>query len=1093
MRRAALLIAVAVALAVLAVAQEPPGPPAQHPTHAPSEPPAEAQQRADQPAPDSDESRAPAATPPSHGETVDGSDGDRPHQPAPPSGSRGVESGAPEVEAADDDGTGADERATADGDEGPAASDEEASAAEADRAEEPSRTTRAPSRSEEARGLGIQVRAVDIKLDVDETAPGEGAITEDTEDRVEQAEGIRAQVSGLRDAFQTDANLAIAAVRQLEGEVMDVNQAITRAARVPTQLRRGRMSETQARDEIASVTEVTPRLREILEELDAKEQDAADLRLYYDNTLRELEAKRNHFAASTKTYQSLSDSLGTLEAILSDVDRLAETVHRTREEATDAIDRIGQVATDIDAAIRESQAQALRERVDEAMRVGRGTPARAWSALAAAPRAASEMGYAVSTGITRRGGLGYGLAAASLVTLIAGLWFRRPLASLVLSRMGPGSEWREHRLRPTGAVVGGLAVVIGASLFGVASDLVEGDGLWVIVSAVCVGGVFILCGLGEAALVEKPHREKGQLALARSRLLLVVLGLGIPALRHLWVAGDLPHDVAVVAVVAYALLALGMLTHALLRDTTPLHVFSPDSWGRRLQRAVKPLAAVVAVAGLGWSLALLLGYENMAEFVGRAVPLSLGWVLGGLVAYRLAAALVLRVAAWLRGSADSRALVRRNWAVLGAVAVTIAAALVQPVLYAWKLFLLADNLVSFLVIIAGALWPSLAVARFVWPRALRTVYPTETRDDTERRIVDLMEEPAGVLFFALFTHLTPRTFTLPVDLTAQASVWAAWIAGLGVTFLLMRSVDLTVYLMSRHRTDEPSTLHDQLLPMLRKVANGLIVVFALIVAAQKAGLNVTALLGGLGVGGLAVALAGQETIANVFGAAMIFVDRPFKVGDWILVGDVEGTVEEIGLRSTRIRTFGKTLVTMPNAELANKVIDNFSQMPVRRVKMTVGLSYETSAADMDAALRSFERILEAHPDVWQDFKLVAFTDLGGHSLDVMVYYFTRTTVWADYLRIRGEVNMMIMEAIDRLGLEIAFPTSTLYVRPDERPSPRFRGMRPRRSERRSIGADAGNQAAAYLGSDASESGRTGAVRDSEEPVLGELSEDDGGR
>ncbi|MDI9602239.1 MAG: hypothetical protein QM328_08840, partial [Acidobacteriota bacterium] len=257
MRRAALLIAAALALAVLAVAQEPLGPPSQHPTHAPSEPPAEAQQRADQPAPDSDESRTPAATPPSHGETADGSDDDRPHQPASPGEARATESGAPEAGASDDDGTGPDERAAAGGDEAPLASDEKASAEEAERAGEPSRMTRAPSRLEEARGLGIQVRTVDIKLDVGETAPGEGAITEDTEDRVEQAEGIRAQVSGLRDAFQTDANLAIAAVRQLEGEVMDVNQAITRAARVPTQLRRGRMSEAQARDEIASVTDVT--------------------------------------------------------------------------------------------------------------------------------------------------------------------------------------------------------------------------------------------------------------------------------------------------------------------------------------------------------------------------------------------------------------------------------------------------------------------------------------------------------------------------------------------------------------------------------------------------------------------------------------------------------------------------------------------------------------------------------------------------------------------------------------------------------------------------------------------------------------------
>ncbi|MBD3176308.1 MAG: mechanosensitive ion channel [Armatimonadia bacterium] len=956
---------------------------------------------------------------------------------------------------------------------------------------QPRRPDTTPS-GQPRRGLGIQMRQVDIQLDLGDEDIPEGEIAEDTEARVQQAENIREQVAGLRTSFETDVNLAIATVRGLEDEVMDVNQAITQAARVPTQVRKGRMSEGQAREEISGLTDVSPRLREILDELDAKEQDAADLRLYYDSTLRELQAKRDRFAAATQTYQALSDSIDALDEILADVDRLAETIDRTRAAAREAIDQIGQVAADIDAAIRESQAQALRERVEAGLRIDRATPRELWTSVRSIPSEAAELGRSIVSGLTGRGALGYALMAAALIMLVGGLSFRRPVADRALQVFGGDEAWRAERLSQTATAVGGLAVMLGVGLFGVACQLVSSEGLWLVLSGIGGGAVYFVCGIGAAILVGQDHGEVGQRALARSRMLLIVLAAGMPAMRYVWRNEDVPHDVSVVAVTAYALLVLAMLTHALLRDTTPFHVFAPDSLGRRLQRAVKPLAALVAVAGLACAVALVLGYENMAAFVGRAVPLSLVWVVGAIVLYRALRYFDLRIGKWLQPDLSEGALVRRTRVLLVAIALTIIAIVIRPVFYAWKLFLFADYGFSLLIIAAAAMWAAALLAQIVWPRAVRTVYPADQIETTEEKIVDLMEEPLGILLFALFVHLVPQAIRLPVDLGGQATTWAAWIAGLGATVLLMRGVDLGVFLMTRQQSEEPSTFYDQLLPMLRKVANTIIVIFAIILGAQKAGLNVTALLGGLGVGGLAVALAGQETIANIFGAAMIFVDRPFKVGDWILVGDVEGTVEEIGLRSTRIRTFGKTLITMPNAELANKTIDNFSQMPVRRVKMYLGLSYETSAADMDAAMRAFNEILETHPEVWQDFKLVAFTDFGGSSLDVMIYYFTHTTVWAEYLRIRGEVNMMFMEAIDRLGLEIAFPTSTLYMRPDERPSPHFKGKRPQRNERQEVGEEAGRKALDYIRANGADDDVIDALSKTEDPVLGELDEDDDG-
>jgi len=155
------------------------------------------------------------------------------------------------------------------------------------------------------------------------------------------------------------------------------------------------------------------------------------------------------------------------------------------------------------------------------------------------------------------------------------------------------------------------------------------------------------------------------------------------------------------------------------------------------------------------------------------------------------------------------------------------------------------------------------------------------------------------------------------------------------------------------------------------------------------------------------------------------------VGDWIKTPAAEGIVEDVGFRSTRIRTFGKTLITIPNSKLANDVIENMSARPIRRVSMTVGVTYETTADQMEQALEAIRGVLAAHEGVSQDQWLVHFTDFGASSLDIFVYYFSRSTVWGEYLQVRQEVNLTIMRRLEELGLEIAFPTTTVYLRRDQ--------------------------------------------------------------
>ncbi|MEA3543670.1 MAG: mechanosensitive ion channel family protein [Thermodesulfobacteriota bacterium] len=224
-----------------------------------------------------------------------------------------------------------------------------------------------------------------------------------------------------------------------------------------------------------------------------------------------------------------------------------------------------------------------------------------------------------------------------------------------------------------------------------------------------------------------------------------------------------------------------------------------------------------------------------------------------------------------------------------------------------------------------------------------------------------------------------------------------------------------------------SILDDHLVPFIRKSLRVFIVVLAVLMLAQNLGYSISGLLASLGLGGLAVALAAKDSLANIFGSIMILLDRPFTIGDWIKAGDMEGTVDEIGFRSTRIRTFAKTVITVPNNVLMNMSIDNFSQMPKRRIKLTVGITYDTTPAQMRQAVAAIKKMLQEHPAIHQEFFLVNFTDFGASSLDIMVYCFTTSTVWGEYLDAREDVCLKIMETLEGIGLEIAFPSQTLYM------------------------------------------------------------------
>jgi MscS family membrane protein len=201
----------------------------------------------------------------------------------------------------------------------------------------------------------------------------------------------------------------------------------------------------------------------------------------------------------------------------------------------------------------------------------------------------------------------------------------------------------------------------------------------------------------------------------------------------------------------------------------------------------------------------------------------------------------------------------------------------------------------------------------------------------------------------------------------------------------------------------------------------------LVAGLSELGYPVASLLAGLGLGGLALALAAQKTVENLFGSVSLAVDQPIRVGDFVKVEDFVGTVETIGLRSTSIRTLDRTLVSIPNGRLADMRLESFSARDRMRLACTIGLVYGTTAAQMRQVLEGCEAVLRAHPKIWLDAVVVRFQALAASSLDIEVMAWFQTPDWSEFQAIRQDVLLQFMEVVEKAGTHFAFPTRTVHL------------------------------------------------------------------
>ncbi len=287
--------------------------------------------------------------------------------------------------------------------------------------------------------------------------------------------------------------------------------------------------------------------------------------------------------------------------------------------------------------------------------------------------------------------------------------------------------------------------------------------------------------------------------------------------------------------------------------------------------------------------------------------------------------------------------------------------------------------------------------------------------------------PLGLLFAALLWLVLLRLLGLPdgalTVLLASARVFAILVG----TWSAWRITDLVGEVLGSKAAKTQTKFDDVLVPLIRKTVKIFIAVFGLIYGAGALNIPVMPMLTSLGIGGLAFAFAAKDTVENFFGSVAVILDRPFEVGDWVVMGDVEGTVEEVGFRSTRVRTFYNSQMTVPNATLVRAVVDNYGRRKYRRVKTHIGIQYDTPPDKVVAFTEGIRELVRTHPYTRKDYFQVWMHQFGASSLDILVYVFHEAPDWSTELRERERLFLDIIRLADRLGVQFAFPTQTVHL------------------------------------------------------------------
>lgn len=308
---------------------------------------------------------------------------------------------------------------------------------------------------------------------------------------------------------------------------------------------------------------------------------------------------------------------------------------------------------------------------------------------------------------------------------------------------------------------------------------------------------------------------------------------------------------------------------------------------------------------------------------------------------------------------------------------------------------------------------------------LLKIFTDKTQNSIDDKIIKLLIEPIRFLFIIIGLYISSRYISLDNGLVISIFKSLFIFTIFWVMFDLVIVFEAIIKSFAKRFGNE---LHEEISSFLIKVIKIFIAILGIVSIFDIWNINIGTFVASLGLGGLAFALAAKDTAANLFGGLTLLADKSLKLHDWIKVGDVEGIVEDIGLRTTRIRTFEKSLITVPNQILANTSVENFSRRGIRRIKFRVGLTYDTSSTTMKVISEQIKDMLKNHQDISQDSTmLVRFDKFEDSSLSIFIYTFTSTAKWDRYLEIKEDINIKIMKIVEDNKSEFAFPTSTIHL------------------------------------------------------------------
>lgn len=301
----------------------------------------------------------------------------------------------------------------------------------------------------------------------------------------------------------------------------------------------------------------------------------------------------------------------------------------------------------------------------------------------------------------------------------------------------------------------------------------------------------------------------------------------------------------------------------------------------------------------------------------------------------------------------------------------------------------------------------------------------KTKSRIDDILVDMLEEPIvlGIIVAGAWWGFSRLNSSEGVH-TTVVNIFHV-ILTLNVTWLVARLFNSLVEEYIKPLTEKTeSDLDDQLLPIAQKGISAILWTMGIIIALNNAGYDVGALIAGLGIGGLALAMAAKDTVSNIFGGFTIFTDKPFKINDRVRVGAFDGMITEIGIRSSRLKTLNGTLVTIPNSKITDSMVENVTLEPARKVILNLGLTYDTKPEKMQLAMDLLKEIAKEHKSVNDDY-LVAFNQFGDFSLGILfIYYIIKDE---DILQTMTDMNMAILTKFNENSLDFAFPTQTIQV------------------------------------------------------------------